>query len=256
MFDRVWSGSTTRSRTPGGDQPRADDQHRQRPLHLGAVAVGARAAPWTDDPGSPASSVRRKTRRSWCGAGTRGSPRGGWTALARVHSAHAPVERAPRQPERLRGVAHVAVEAGESLLDQTASRRPRVAVRPSAERPSRSGPEPEIGGAHLLALREEDRPLDGVIELADVARPRMGQQRLHRAGVKPSSAFRYRATCRRRKCVASVGISSRRSRSGGKWISIVFSRKSRSSRNRPSATSCEIGIGRRNDPHIDLSCLR
>ena len=40
-------------------------------------------------------------------------------------------------------------------------------------------------------------------------------------------------------------MSSRRSRSGGRWISIVFSRNSRSSRNRPAATSA---AGRRWSP--------
>ena len=52
--------------------------------------------------------------------------------------------------------------------------------------------------------------------------------------------FRYRRACCSRKCVASDGMSSRRSRSGGSTISIVLSRNSRSCRKRPAATSASM----------------
>ena len=48
-------------------------------------------------------------------------------------------------------------------------------------------------------------------------------------------------------------MSSRRSRSGGTWISMVFRRKSRSCRKRPAATSAlQVGVGGGEDPHVDL----
>ena len=46
-------------------------------------------------------------------------------------------------------------------------------------------------------------------------------------------------------------MSSRRSRSGGRWISIVLSRKSRSCRKRPSATSWpQVRVGGGEDPDV------
>jgi len=57
------------------------------------------------------------------------------------------------------------------------------------------------------------------------------------SSVKPSKSFRYRRPCRPRKWAASTGMSSRRSRRGGRRISTVLRRKNRSWRNRPAATS-------------------
>ena len=51
-------------------------------------------------------------------------------------------------------------------------------------------------------------------------------------------------------------MSSRRSRSGGRWTSIVFRRNSRSCRNRPAGDfGVEIGVGRRDQPDVDLARL-
>src|SRR5439155_8083927 len=49
--------------------------------------------------------------------------------------------------------------------------------------------ERQIAGPDLAGLREEHGTLDGVIQLADVARPRMGEQRPHRAGVERGDRF-------------------------------------------------------------------
>src|SRR6266568_4142805 len=57
------------------------------------------------------------------------------------------------------------------------------------------------------------------------------------AGEKPETCLRYRVRLRPRKCVASNGISSRRSRSAGRWISTVLMRKRRSSRKLPAFDS-------------------
>src|ERR687884_623889 len=96
------------------------------------------------------------------------------------------VERAAAQAQRLRGLADVALEARERLLDEEPldllerhllePRRPRGAARGAAQR--------EVGRAHLVAVREEHRALDRVVELADVARPEVVEQRLHRARVE------------------------------------------------------------------------
>ena len=52
-------------------------------------------------------------------------------------------------------------------------------------------------------------------------------------------------------------MSSRRSRSGGRWISTVLSRYSRSSRKRPAATSrAQVGVRRRDDAHVDAARAR
>ena len=66
----------------------------------------------------------------------------------------------------------------------------------------------------------------------DSARAAPARPRVHFGARRP-----VRARCRAEKCATSAGRSSGRSRSGGTSIGITFSRKSRSSRNDPSATA-------------------
>ena len=113
-----------------------------------------------------------KTRRSLSGGCprtfvTRGAPPRGRSAAT--------------QTQRLGGLAHVAFVAGEGFLDQEAfdvlqahvlDPRALIAVDPQAQ----------IAKTDGRALRHEDAPLDGVIELADVARPWMIEERLECRG--------------------------------------------------------------------------
>jgi hypothetical protein len=72
-------------------------------------------------------------------------------------------------------VADVAVEAGESFLDEESFDFFQAHLF-EARRAFAAGAETEVGGADGLALRHEDRTLDGVIELADVAGPGVRQE--------------------------------------------------------------------------------
>src|SRR5512143_3464353 len=95
----------------------------------------------------------------------------------------ATVQRAARQSERLRGATHVAVVARQRFLNEhLLNIFERKILDP--RRGARAGSKTEIGGAYLLPRREQHGALHDVIELANVARPRMRQQRLHRAGVE------------------------------------------------------------------------
>ena len=45
--------------------------------------------------------------------------------------------------------------------------------------PSRAGPQPQIVNLYAGALRHQHRAFDGMVQLADIARPGMRQQRFH-----------------------------------------------------------------------------
>src|SRR6185437_16812544 len=135
-------------------------------------------------PGSPARRARRKTSRSW-----RADP---WSEMAPPRSeaiaGDAPVERAPRQSERLGGAAHVPFVARECFLNEhflnVLERQvlePRRGRRPAAQA--------KVADAHLFALGQQHGALHGVVQLADVPRPRVGKQRLDRAVVEAGERF-------------------------------------------------------------------
>src|SRR5262249_44666042 len=89
-----------------------------------------------------------------------------------------PVERAPAQTQRLGGLTDVAVEAGHGFLDQEALDFLEAHIlEPSASLARR--PHAEIALTHERPLRHQHGTLDGVIELADVARPAVLEQELH-----------------------------------------------------------------------------
>ena len=72
---------------------------------------------------------------------------------------------------------------------------------------------------------QHDRPVDHVLQLAHVARPVVARERVQRAGRDaPHVALALAARTSRTKCSTSRGMSSRRSRSGGRWIGTTLSR--------------------------------
>ena len=84
--------------------------------------------------------------------------------------------------------------------------------------------------------------LDGVLQLADVARPVVGVEQPQRCGqtTHPGGHGRDRAALG--NAAASTGMSARRSRSGGTAIASMFRRKYRSSRKRASETAFERSV--------------
>src|SRR5439155_18113384 len=91
------------------------------------------------------------------------------------------VQRAAREAEGLRRVTHIAAGARERFLDQDAldflqahliERTGTIAATT----------ETEIARADRARFRQQDRALDRMIQLADVAGPSVAQQQLHRIG--------------------------------------------------------------------------
>src|SRR2546428_1902320 len=100
----------------------------------------------------------------------------------------APVKRAPAQPEGLRRLAHVPLKTRQGLLDQITFNffeaqifQSRRGLAPSAQA--------EIAGAEYLVLTQQDRSLDGVVELPNVSRPGMFEQGLSGGRVEPAQAI-------------------------------------------------------------------
>ena len=87
-----------------------------------------------------------------------------------------------------------------------------------------------------LRLRHQHGPLDGVIDLAHVTGPTVIEQDLHRRRIETRHVLAVALRVQPQEMPASNGMSSRRSRSGGRLTSIVFSRNRRSCRNAPAAT--------------------
>src|SRR5437016_2149164 len=98
------------------------------------------------------------------------------------------IERAAAQPQGLGRLADVAVEARHRLLDQESldvleahllDARRRILVQAQAE----------VARTDRRRLRHQHAALDRVIELADVARPRMIEQRLQRLRLEPGDVL-------------------------------------------------------------------
>src|SRR5690242_17374794 len=94
------------------------------------------------------------------------------------------VQRAAAQAEGFRGLTHVPLVARECLLDEESLHLVEREILESRRIRRARRAETQVAGAHELALREEDGALHRVIELADVPRPRMIEERLHRAEVE------------------------------------------------------------------------
>src|SRR6185312_8022547 len=102
------------------------------------------------------------------------------------------IEGAARQAERARRVGDVAGEAVERALDEVALGlfdREAVEVRAAvAARGRAAAAEEQIAGVHHVAVTEQERALDDVLELAHVARPRMLEERPERVGRERDAA--------------------------------------------------------------------
>src|SRR5687768_7895258 len=124
----------------------------------------------TTTAGSPPNSARRNTLRS-CPDFSKS-----------IHRDPA-IQRAAREAERFRRLAHVPAVPLQRLLDeQTFDIFQWKILELGAG--GGGGPKGEVRRANGLAMREQHGALDGVSQLADVAGPRMLQQLLHRLRVE------------------------------------------------------------------------
>src|SRR5712692_10453876 len=164
MFDKVCKGrricDCRTSANPTSDAPMTAASV-QRTACEGCVRQSRKSA--TAAPGRPAQSTKRAMRLS--------------LLIGLLQPA---VERAAREAERVRRLAHVALEARERPLDEPAL---RLLQRHGVEiGRRRSGPEAEIVQLDALAARHEKPALHGVLQLTDVARPGIFDDRLQRRG--------------------------------------------------------------------------
>ena len=181
-LQRQHDAAAQRRREP---EQEADDDDRERPLHLGRVVAG----PEDDERGQRAGQARRRWRAE--------TPAGRGSVAARCAGAsgaltvpdvlelvalQAAIERAARQAERARGLADVAV-ARHRLLDQERFDVFEAHVL-EARAAGAFGAQAEVARADGVALRHQHGAFDRVIELADVARPAVIEQHLHRRRIE------------------------------------------------------------------------
>src|SRR5258706_3535506 len=98
------------------------------------------------------------------------------------------VQSAAAQPKSLCRLADVAVETGHGLLDQEAFDVLEAHVL-DARRRLAIDPQPELGEPDHAALRHQDPALHRMIELTDVAGPRVIEQRLQRRRLEPGEVL-------------------------------------------------------------------
>ncbi len=183
-------------------EPRREGQEKDAPLVV-----------------QPASAGQRRV-----GLIARSAGAGGRGRCARARGLRRPGSRCPSK-------------RASAFLMRTASTSSRLIS--SSRRPAAVGSlQAEVGGLDSRPAGHQHRPLDRVVELAHVAGPGVLREGAQAAASKPVDALSVpRGSAGSRKCAARAGMSSRRSRSGGTRISMVFRRKSRSWRKRPAATS-------------------
>src|SRR6185437_12852076 len=135
-------------------------------------------------PGRPARRARRKTSRSWRADR--------WSAVAPPRSeaiaGDAPIERASRQSEGLGRAADVPLVARERLLNEHFLNILERQIF-EARRRRRPAAQAEVDDPHLVALRQQHGALHRVVQLANVPRPGVGEQRLDSAVVEPGERF-------------------------------------------------------------------
>src|SRR5258706_3633207 len=164
MFEIVCSGPITWPRSVAAIARETPTESRVRVHSVGALKSPAHSSTRPSaSPGAPTRNARARTRRS------------------KTMSLQAAIERAARQPQRLRGFSRVAARAAERFADQHPL---DVLETHRVERAAPVGGPGECQVAHpdFGALGKQHGALDGVIELAHVAGPRVAQQRLHRLG--------------------------------------------------------------------------
>ena len=109
------------------------------------------------------------------------------------------VQSAAREAQRLRRVAHVAVVASEGLLDEETLHLLQVQVFDRARPVVADRPQPEVSYFHSLPLRHQHRPLDRVVELADIAGPGIIAKRPRRGLLEPIDRLSIVARVDRKK---------------------------------------------------------
>ena len=197
--------------------------------------------------------------RSFCRSVARWIP-SCWAATARLPWFF---RSTAREQRRLDECQQPVVEARAGVLPATAPAR-RVHPPPSGvicrgalvdsrrgllRSRSRAG---KMLGPDVAAAGDDRRVLDGVAQLADVARPGPRHQLADHVVAQRDRARRPASRDCRRKCSARAGMSSRRSRSGGRWIGKTLRRKNRSSRNWPGGHQLvERPVGRGQDADVD-----
>ena len=148
----------------------------------------------------------------------------------------APIEGAARQPEGLRRLADVAAEAVHGLAhEQALDLLEAQVLEARCVRRRASSPGRRPGSRRRRPSARRARPRGRARARCPARDGRAAPPAPRARSPRPSCGIARRGSAR--KCWASSGMSSRRSRSGGTRISIVFRRKSRSWRNRPAATS-------------------
>src|ERR1017187_8209712 len=167
MLESVCSGRTTRSRRMNASASH-DPTSRTVSVHCvrGAKSPPQSSQNATASAGTGAASARRITWRSWELIAAGSEP----------VTLEAPVERAPRKPERLRRETHIAAVAIEGLGDE----QPLDVLQAHLLDVRRRGLgrlKSEIDRAHDAALGEERRALHRVPQLAHVSGPRVREQR-------------------------------------------------------------------------------
>ena len=118
--------------------------------------------------------------------------------------------------------------------------------------------EAQVLGADLAAVAQDGRPLQAVLQLADVAGPASARAAPARAASPSRRLFRPISRAYfSRKASARRRMSPRRRRRGGISTGKTDSRKYRSSRNCFAATaSCEVAVGGRHHAHVHGDGLR
>src|ERR1043165_4707487 len=101
----------------------------------------------------------------------------------------ASVESGPAQAERLRRLADVAVEPRHRLLGREAFDVFEAHVFQASAAGVLAGAQPEVGGLDERPRSHQHGALDGMVEFADVARPIVFEERLHRAALETGQPF-------------------------------------------------------------------
>ena len=171
---------------------------------------------------SPADGRFDQWRSAFGHAGASGGARTEGV-LVDAQPADARVERAGRHAERRRGsvgAAHAAARLTERVLDALPGIL-RLGARVPIDREVR---QLEQGRLQHLVPREDHGPLHDVLQLAHVARPRVGFERGQRHRAQARDALADRARVVPGVVPASSRTSPARSRSGGTAIGTTLSR--------------------------------
>src|SRR5262245_14756964 len=200
--------------------------------------------------GAPPASASQ-VRRASCVSGLRFAIAPALEAVA----LEAPVERAAREAQRLRRLADVAVVAPQRAADQLALDLVQRQLVESAGALRR--PQPEIAGTDLVALREQHRALDRVIQLAHVTRPGMSEQHAHRLGLEAAEVLAV---------APRVALEERCGEQRDVVAALAQRRQDDLDRVEPEQQilaeapgldlGAEIGVGRRQQPHRDAARAR